>query len=299
MIEEDWQVDLCDLEFVCKLKEYGNVIIYKALWRKHQTVCVKQITSSNSIKNNNKLVQRELDILSKCVHPRVCQYLGGTTNNNNNTVYMVFEYMENGNLHEYITKKNTSNQEKIDILISIAIGMQYLCDRRPMSIIHRDFKPSNILVNKHGEVKISDFGVSRFLCDDDAMKQNNKVVAALNSNQHELTYDGIGTVRWTAPEVLCEDNYNHLCDIYSFGLIAYFIWTDGNVPYHDEYKNHWAKIGFAKSSNTRPFLRHPKLQQGTVLYRLVETCTEKDPSLRPQSPDDLIDMLKKIKQVLL
>ena len=69
----DWLINVNDLEFISVLREQDNVTIYKAYWRKYQIVCVKKVVVT---KENVKLVEREIDILSKCIHPMICQYFG-------------------------------------------------------------------------------------------------------------------------------------------------------------------------------------------------------------------------------
>ena len=307
----DWSIDVNDLRCVEVLKVYDDVTIYKGLWRNHQTVCVKQVNTRTP--EQETLIRREISILAMCVHPHVCQYLGSANDTDRNMIHIVFEHMERGNLHEYITAVSEgpppSMGDKYNILMDVLRGLEYLCLRKPCRIIHRDFKPSNILINKHGEAKIADFGVSKWV---HATAHTNNggsptfnVLSRPQSMDkihgtsccspttgpvlYETSHEGVGTVRWTAPELLCESLYNHLCDIYSFGLLAYFVWTDGNLPYHAEHRNNGAQIGFAKSMNSRPFLQDPKLNASQ--RRFVEMCTERNTRLRPQSPSELIAML--------
>lgn len=318
---QDWSIDVNDLHCVEILKAYDDVVIYKGLWRKHQIVCVKQILVRTP--KQAALIHREICILGMCVHPHVCQYLGSANDTDQNIVHIVFEYMERGNLDDYITQQNRvlTVREKLDILMAVAVGLEYLWLRRPCRIIHRDFKPSNILLNRHGDAKIADFGMSTWFSATTSPTSSNTFQTHLNNNInvgsndtfytqqtvvggcgsspsiYDLSHEGVGTVRWTAPELLCENRYNHLCDIYSFGLVAYFVWTDGEIPYFKEYNNNGAQIAFAKSINTRPFLEDPKLNlfadNGSGgMRRLVEMCTEKNTKLRPQNPAEIITMLQ-------
>ena len=159
MIDPTWHISLSDLQQLAVITQHDNVTLYKSLWRKFQLVCVKRIQVTPQ---NFKYVQREFDILKICVHPCVYQFYGACeeiTSDNTEYVYFVFEYMENGNLMEYVQSRALSYESMHDIVMSIAVGMHYLCSRQPVSIVHRDFKPENILVNKHEQVKIADFGI--------------------------------------------------------------------------------------------------------------------------------------------
>lgn len=79
--------------------------------------------------------------------------------------------------------------------------------------IHRDIKPANILINSKGEVKLTDFGISKELEE---------------SNQFAHTF--VGTVTYMSPERIEGKRYNHLSDIWSFGMVILEMAT-GSYPY--------------------------------------------------------------------
>lgn len=279
IIDTTWKVSLGDLEHIEIITQRNNVTLYKSLWRKYQTVCVKRIKVTPK---NHKYVQREFDIVKICAHPCVYQFYGACVDTDvDEYVYFVFEYMENGNLLEYIRNNELTRDQKRTIIRNIAVGMHYLYSRKPVSIIHRDFKPENILVNKYGDVKIADFGISKQMLNES--EYSNSLTA------DPMTHSSIGTLRWTAPEILCETTvrYTHLCDIYSLGLLIYFVMTE-ELPYSD-LLNNGAKIAYAKKENVRSFLAN--LKSEPIMYNLVQACTENDPKLRPQSPEDIIHVI--------
>lgn len=79
--------------------------------------------------------------------------------------------------------------------------------------IHRDIKPANILINSKGEVKLTDFGISKELEE---------------SNQFAHTF--VGTVTYMSPERIEGKRYNHLSDIWSFGMVILEM-AIGSYPY--------------------------------------------------------------------
>ena len=122
----------------------------------------------------------------------------------------VLEYCERGNLSDYLeANPNLSWQtEKLRIMQEIARGMNYLHTavffdsdngNYKEGLVHRDLKPDNILVSAGGTLKISDFGESRMV----------------NLNQ---TMTMVGTLFYTAPEILRGERYDQLVDVYSFGM---------------------------------------------------------------------------------
>ena len=276
-----------DVEFDELICSHNNIEIYKAYWRKYHLVCVKKIKVTE---DNKDLVEREFDILSKCIHPKICQFLGA--GKDGNCVYMLFEYMEKGNLEDYITNNHIDYKEKEQIMLSILIGMNYLSSRTPQKILHRDFKPSNILVNKYGEIKICDFGVSKQLYNKstEGIKKSMScgLIVSHSPETSDMSLTGIGTVRWAAPELFIDTTtiYDERCDIYSFGLLAYYIITS-ELPY-SEFKNNLAQIAYAKTTEFRPFLDHPMIQHNQEILKMIQECTELDPNDRPRDANVII-----------
>lgn len=283
-MDTNWNIRLKDLKHVQVIAEHENVVLYRSMWRTYQEVCVKKIRVTT---NNYKYVQREYDILKICAHPCVYQFYGGCVeiSGNHEYVYLVFEYMENGNLLEYIRKQKVPFSQKCEMVRRIAIGMHYLYSRRPVHIIHRDFKPENILVNRHGEVKIADFGISKQLLSPTASPMD-----PFLTSENDDTCGILGTVRWSAPELLYPkegEKYTHKSDIYSLGLLIYFVFTE-KLPYWDECQHNGAKIAYAKHTNMRAFL--DDLPHG-VIREIVTACTERDPALRPDTPEVILQAI--------
>lgn len=107
-------------------------------------------------------------------------------------------------LHPQLTPERIQH-----ILKCTAEGMAYLHSfARP--VIHRDLKSHNLLVDKHWNVKIADFGLSK-------VQDLNKMTAT-------------GTPQWSAPEVIRNELYDEKVDVYSFGVIIYELLTR-KIPY--------------------------------------------------------------------
>lgn len=100
----------------------------------------------------------------------------------------------------------------VKVVYQICNAMQYLHDNK---IIHRDLKVNNILINSQKNVKICDFGISKYID-----------VTTLTSMTH-----GIGTFIYMAPELFDpESKLDEKIDVYAFDVVLYFIATKGEIP---------------------------------------------------------------------
>jgi serine/threonine protein kinase len=123
--------------------------------------------------------------------------------------YLVMEYLEGDTLQQLMQgPRKLSLLEKISIMTQAADGLQ--CAHQN-GIIHRDVKPSNIMVLRDGSVKIMDFGIAR----------------ALQSDTTRRTRTGflIGTMSYMCPEQFQNGTVDALCDIWAYGVIYYELVT--------------------------------------------------------------------------
>ena len=167
-----------------------------------ETVAVK-ILDKSKIKDNIDIerISREIEILKSISHPNIAQlYESNSTIHN---FYLIMEYIEGGDLCDYISK-NLCLDEKTSChffrqLISV---IEYLFD---MGITHRDIKPENILLDaSQKNIKVIDFGMSKVI------------------DPNDIMFERVGTAYYIAPEVL-EGMYDEKCDIWSAGVILYIL----------------------------------------------------------------------------
>uniref|UniRef100_H2Z9Z6 mitogen-activated protein kinase kinase n=1 Tax=Ciona savignyi TaxID=51511 RepID=H2Z9Z6_CIOSA len=141
-------------------------------------------------------ITRELQVLHDCRSPYIVGYYG--TFYSDGEISICMESMDAGSL-DLVLKKAGKIPEVIlgKVSKAVILGLKYLREER--SIIHRDVKPSNILVNSRGEIKLCDFGVSGQLID-------------------SMANSFVGTRSYMAPERLQGSKYTILSDIWSLGL---------------------------------------------------------------------------------
>ncbi|XP_054285650.1 dual specificity mitogen-activated protein kinase kinase dSOR1-like isoform X6 [Macrosteles quadrilineatus] len=143
-----------------------------------------------------KQIIRELKVLHECNFAHIVGFYGAFYSDGEISICM--EYMDGGSL-DLILKKAGRIPENILGTITSAVlkGLSYLRDKH--AIMHRDVKPSNILVNSAGEIKICDFGVSGQLID-------------------SMANSFVGTRSYMSPERLQGTHYSVQSDIWSLGL---------------------------------------------------------------------------------
>lgn len=139
---------------------------------------------------------RELKVLHECNSPHIVGFYGAFYSEGEINICM--EYMDGGSL-DLVLKKAGRISEQIlgQITINVIKGLIYL--REKHQIIHRDVKPSNVLVNSRGEIKICDFGVSGQLID-------------------SMANSFVGTRSYMSPERLQGNQYSVQSDVWSLGL---------------------------------------------------------------------------------
>lgn len=157
--------------------------------------------------------QREARSLARLDHPGIVRVLD--VGSSESTHFLVMELVEGLSLEQYLVRRKDPCDESTVLRIVGAIAAALAAAHRA-GIIHRDLKPGNILINRRGQLKVADLGMSRDEQDAAQLTRERSVV---------------GTPAFMAPESL---QPGHMCDnrvdIYALGVIAYRL-LYGRLPY--------------------------------------------------------------------
>ncbi|OQR96340.1 protein kinase [Achlya hypogyna] len=240
-------------------------------------VAIKKILHS---KRNDTFEQEcfteEIRIMAALDHPHIVHLIGFGWNTLSN-LCAVTEYLAKGDVTGYlVANMDLSWDAKLRLAVGTARALAYLHGRSP-PVIHRDLKSKNILVSDTGEAKLSDFGISRVRIADETMTV------------------GVGTVYWTAPEVLLGQKYTEQVDIYSFGVVLCELDTH-RAPYAD--MQEVAQMAIAQRVATHQFRPPFSAKCPKLVKDLADRCMAQDPAARPCAQEivDLIELWKGWKQ---
>lgn len=201
-------------------------------------------------------IQKEAELNCKLRHPNIVLFMGICIQPT--TVCLVTELMARGNVRDLLVRCGAGTLSldwslRQNWALDTARGMAYLHSLDP-PIMHRDLKTTNLLVDRGMNVKICDFGLSHFRAD--------KIMRA------------VGTVHFSAPEVLRNEMYTEKADIFSFGTVMWELYTCKCVfegmPTIEVYQ--------AVVNGQMPFVD----DDCDVRYRqLLQDCWSLDPEKRP------------------
>lgn len=262
-----------------KLGEGGMGQVYKAKHRRMKRIVALKVLPPGAV-NSAKAVQRfhqEVEVAARLSHPNIV--IAHDAGEAHGRHYLVMEYVEGCDLSSYVKKNGPLGVEQAtNVVLQAARGLAYA---HSLGIIHRDVKPSNLLIDRKGRVKILDMGLARF----------DNPLADGGPPSSELTGSGevMGTVDYMAPEQAQDTRQaDHRADIYALGCTLYRL-LSGKPPYQGD--TMIQKI-LAHREQPVPSLQSIRSDVPEVLDRLYQKMMAKDPAERISSLDNVVTTLE-------
>ncbi|XP_027165505.1 serine/threonine-protein kinase tricorner [Coffea eugenioides] len=247
---------------ICREKTTGNVYAMKKL-KKSEMLRRGQVEHVKAERN----LLAEVD--SNCIVKLYCSF------QDEEYLYLIMEYLPGGDMMTLLMRKDTLTEDEARFYVGETVLAIESIHKH--NYIHRDIKPDNLLLDRNGHMKLSDFGLCKPLDCSNLQEKDfsvgNNYSGALQSdgrpaapkrtqqeqllhwqrNRRMLAYSTVGTPDYIAPEVLLKKGYGMECDWWSLGAIMYEMLVGFPPFYSDEPMSTCRKI-----VNWRTYLKFPE-----------------------------------------
>lgn len=189
-------------------------------------------------------------------------------------LFMAMEFVKGVPLNTYITTKKPDVNECVNIITQVCSALKAA---HAQGVVHRDIKPTNIMITSEGDVKVMDFGIAK---------------SSFDRNQLTKTGEFWGTPEYASPEQCTTTKIDQRSDIYSLGVVFYEMLT-GTVPHTAETPLAlFRKIAEEQPAN--PTLLNPQVPKS--VEAIVLRMMEKDLTKRYQNCDEILSDLEKVQR---
>lgn len=265
--------------------------VYRGVLHREEVIAIKKM--------GKEAAYNEVNMLSRMNHFNLIKLRGYCEHKGQ--LFLVFEYMKNGSLRQWLRSKGTKiiTQEgqgwsqRVQIALDIANGLLYLHNFAKPAYVHKDINSSNILLDSNLRAKISNFGFAR-----------TAVLEGTSSNA--VTRRVVGTKGYMAPEYVKTGLVTQKIDVYAFGVVLLELITAKDAVVVREGRDILlsAEIAAMVGENATHGLRNliepdlgenGKMEYAFQIINLSLSCLAQNPVNRP-SMDDVVSNLIKIQR---
>ncbi|XP_024009528.1 putative receptor-like protein kinase At3g46340 isoform X2 [Eutrema salsugineum] len=264
------------------LGEGGFGVVYHGDLNGLQQVAVKIISQSSA--QGYKEFKAEVELLLRVHHINLVSLVGYCDERDH--LALIYEYMSNVDLKHHLSGKHGASvlswSTRLRIAVDSALGLEYLHIGCRPSMVHRDVKSTNILLDEKFTAKIADFGLSRSF--------------QLGEESHVSTVIA-GTPGYLDPEYYRTGRLAEMSDVYSFGIVLLEIITNQRVTDHTREKSHiteWTAFMLNRGDITR--IMDPKLNgeyNSRSVWRALELamlCANPSSGKRPSMSQVVVEL---------
>ncbi|XP_064374498.1 tyrosine-protein kinase BTK isoform X1 [Dromaius novaehollandiae] len=248
-----WEIDPKDLTFLKELGTGQFGVVKYGKWRGQYNVAIKMIREGSM--SEDEFID-EAKVMMNLSHEKLVQLYGVCTKQR--PIFIITEYMANGCLLNFLreTRQRFQPAELLEMCKDVCEAMEYLESKQ---FLHRDLAARNCLVNDQGIVKVSDFGLSRYVLDD----------------EYTSSMGSKFPVRWSPPEVLLYSKFSSKSDVWAFGVLMWEVYSLGKMPYER----------FNNSETTEHVIQGLRLyrpqQASERVYAIMYSCWHEKAEERP------------------
>ena len=244
---------------VCREKKTGQIVAVKKI-RKDVLMMKNQVIHTR----NEQL------FMSRVKSPWIVELKASFQEDD--FLYLVMEYLPGGDFMNLLIKKDILTEQEARFYIAeLILAIESI---HKLDCIHRDIKPDNILIDKLGHIKLSDFGLAK-VSEKIFDTNNNNINEEYKSNTHQKNYSCVGTAYYVAPEVLNKKGYGPEIDWWSVGVI-FFEMLIGYAPFCSKHTNEVCQ----KVLNWKKFLKIPSKKKVSkeaqdLIFKLINNSNER------------------------